>query len=514
MNQSEKHNFEEQWRRAFSEASEPPPPAVWDKLEAQLDEQEKAGAPVVPLWWRSRRMAYVAAAAMALLLISWPLLLRMDPATPAPSVATAPAAGTPATGTPDAGTPDAGTSALPEYQPAPASPRVEPATEASPPPLSSPRTPRGLGAEGAGTMARSTQPTGPQPERREAPLREALAARSGGANAAGERLASSGTAGTGAAEPAGLPATAGAPPAGSLATARERLEVAALSPRPLRELAVYPRKRYVFYRPEETEESPVPQPAKPKEYWAGLGIMPASYNPAVSVTSPPAAFSAANAGRQSLSSSSRAGLSYALQSQGGMKLSKHWSLESGISYLQGNSTFVSDGYVLDAMTNRSTNVLENALLDGSTRLASSSDKSFSTSFANNQVAAVYIDLDQQTSNDYRFLQLPVQAGYTLNPDGKVSYTVLGGMVANLFLRNDLETTPGYTLTTTPGDGLYRTLNWSAATGVRLNYHLSSHWTASLTGSYQKAVASGIQSNSTLLSRPQLYGMGWGVRYVF
>ncbi len=287
--------------------------------------------------------------------------------------------------------------------------------------------------------------------------------------------------------------------------------IAFLSPMGVSLVDVHVQKRYVFYKYESPELDITPASSN-KEYWAGVGIMPASFNPGVSVTAPPAAFSQARASRQSMANSSKAGLSYAVQMQTGMKLSKHWVLETGLSYLQGNSTFVSDGYVLDASTNQSANVLEGALLANS---SANKDYAFSPSFSQDMnTAAIYIDLDQKTNNDYRFMQVPVQAGYVINPAGKVSYTLLGGTVANVFLRNEIESGSGNSFVNTADDGLYRSLSWSAATGVRLNYRLSDHWSANLTGSYQKSLTSGLRSGSSLESRPQLYGVAWGVRYVF
>ncbi|GAB3180139.1 hypothetical protein [Telluribacter humicola] len=511
MNQSEKHNFEEEWRQAFDEASVPPPPSVWDALDAHLDQQEKKSTPIVPLWWHSPRLWYAAAAIGALLMVSVPLL-RLDKKAQT----------------------DLPTVAVDKSSSAPQNQRVVESSDEQP----TPEARQQVAGENTGAAAQEPAPRyatrGQVAESRKA-SKEAvrtfeqkpvtspsLAAVQSQVEAndnkgrtdknATPELPRPGTTDPTFATRVAAVESARTSEPGAIGD----LQIEALSPREFRDLPVYTQKRYVFFRYDAPDDTPLTPPTKPKEYWAGVGVMPASFNPDVNVTSPPAAFSAANAGRQSLSSSSRAGLSYAVQTQGGMKLSKHWSIETGISYLQGNSTFVSDGYVLDAMSNRSANVLENALLANSSgSYRASNDKSqFGPPASPNEVAAVYIDLDQQTRNDYRFLQLPVQAGYTLNPEGKLSYTVLGGMVANMFLRNDLEMAPGNTLTTTASDGVYRNLNWSAATGLRFNYHLSSHWTASLTGSYQKAMSTGIRNNDNITTRPQLYGLGWGVRYLF
>jgi hypothetical protein len=506
MNQSEKHNFEDEWKQFFESASETPPPSVWDGITEQLD---KKATPIVPLvWWKNPRTLYTAAAVVALLLLSWPIMKLRSPESQKDRI----------TQTPQSTEPKASTD--PGLIEGNASERIAQATSPAQP--SSTNTGNASTTNQLTILPGITLPAQPisrlnsginptqdidshQPVSADAPaLSEKLS---------GEETPSIVTLAKQHVTPNSSTSGQELPPV--LAEKNTSgLTLAALTPLGTSEQSVYFQKRYVFYKPDVTEQV-TPEPTRNTEYWAGIGVMPSSFNPQINVTSPPAAFSQANASRQSMSNSSKAGLSYALQMQTGVKVSKHWSIETGLSYLQGNSTFISDGYVLDAVTSRSANVLENALLSGGQQ-KNNADFTASAGFGPdpNKIAAFYIDLDQSTNNDYRYLQLPVQAGYTLNPDGKVSYTVLGGMVANLFLKNELQSASGYRFTTTPQDGLYRTLNWSAATGVRFNYHISEHFSASLTGAYQKALSSSLHNNSDVESRPQLYGLTWGVRYDF
>jgi len=209
-----------------------------------------------------------------------------------------------------------------------------------------------------------------------------------------------------------------------------------------------------------------------------------------------------------LTGKNEAGASYALQTQGGVRLSKHWSMEMGVNYLKGNSKYEGGGYVLSSYANTSSNVLQSAL----NGLAANPSNDKSGDYLNSN--AIYIDVNKKVSNDYQYLQLPLQAGFTLNPDKKLSYSLLGGMMANFFLSNELESALGETITTTARDDVYRSMNWAATTGLRFNYKLSTKWKASLTGSYQKAISSGFKANQSLESHPYLYGVAWGVRYSF
>lgn len=515
MNQSEKHNYEEEWQRMFESEAQTPPSSAWEAIERRLDGEN---TPIVPLpWWKNPRIAY-AAAAVVLLLLSWPILQL--------------------TTVPDSDeTRIASDSQSTTTRPSPAE---QPLGNQSDQALDS----EGIQSrQAAPTLTQNNPRDLPPPTRQNTPAIDPAGAIGREIASSGERSGDAGVGGTGKTGQNEASNAAGALPESQLFSRSTRvaksndpqevgpannnssdgkltdsqpalsMSLASLSPIGPSELDVHVQKRYVFYKYDAPTLEPAP--SHNREYWAGVGLMPASFNPQVDITTPPAAFSQANASRQALSNSSQAGLSYALQMQTGMRISKHWSIETGLSYLQGNSTFVSEGYVMDAASSRSANVLENALA------ASNNNQDFSNpglqpSFAPDpsKVAALYIDLDQRVSNDYRFVQLPAQAGYIINPDGKMNYTVLGGMVANLFLSNELESAAGTTFTNTAEDGIYRPLHWSASTGLRVSYRLSSHWNANLTGSYQRSLTSSLRDNSSMETRPLLYGVSWGVRYIF
>ncbi|HEV7380277.1 MAG TPA: hypothetical protein VGN64_10815, partial [Dyadobacter sp.] len=188
------------------------------------------------------------------------------------------------------------------------------------------------------------------------------------------------------------------------------------------------------------------------------------------------------------------------------------------SYLKGNSSYEGGGYVLNAITARSANMLEDALVNLSTSKSGAPDspnqQPISGGSGFEALGNTFIDVNRNVSNNYQYLQLPVQAGFTLNPDKKLSYSILGGMMANFFLSNELESAAGMTIRTTANDEVYRSMNWAATTGLRFNYRLSDRWKVNLTGSYQKAVSSGFRANQSLESHPYLYGMSWGMRYSF
>lgn len=510
MDPSNINNFEDQWRKALKEASETPPPSVWKGIEARLDkEQEK----VVPMWWQSPKVWYAAASIVALLLVGGGLWLSGIKTGDKPQVAVS----TKPTGAFESEKSEA----TEKVASASESLNTEKLAAASEPRASSAKPGQQPSESKIKIAASSHGDAVRKSENAFAEAKNSAAEQNSVAGAARKSAVNNGSVSEVINTPSApvenaqstesaVAKVAGNSYAAAVADQNQTISAQLLASLPYSDLDVYVQKRHVFFRPQIQIEEPVKE-KKPKEYYAGLGVMPASFNPDVQLKEAPMAFSGQSVSqRRATTGSSEARASYAVQTQGGVRLSKHWSVETGISYLRGNSAYEGGGYVLNAYSNLSSNVLENALA-GLTTSANSPAADKAAGFNN---GALYIDVAKKVSNNYQYLQLPVQAGFTLNPDKKFSYSVLGGMMANFFLVNELESASGEIIRTTASDDIYRGTNWAATTGLRLNYKLSSNWAANLTGSYQKAVSSGFKSNQSLDSHPYLYGVSWSVRYSF
>ena len=499
MDPSGINNFEDQWKRALKEASETPPQSVWEGIEAHLDKDDTGT--VIPLWWKSAKIWYAAASVAAVLLAGGIWYKNADTNRENAQVQVA-------------------TTRKAEKIPADsdlAKAKVEKAhgNEENTPVIAN----NGVSNQAANEVAEAKDKADTERNVTESiteVLKNTGSLASKKSKSQGEQYAGKSSSDKNEREPktsvlTGLPfekiaAVKEAPIVAAAGETNEKsISAELLTGLPYNDLDVHLQKRYVFFRPEVKSQTEGEEPLKKKEYWAGLSLMPASFNPDVKVKEAPGAFATQSlSNKKSVTGSSEAGTSYAVQTQGGVRISKHWSMEFGLSYLKGNSSYLGGGYVLSAYNSQKSNVLESAV--------SPAYGNKNADFINN--GALYIDVDKKVSNNYQYLQLPVQAGFTLNPEGKLSYSLLGGLMANFFLSNELESASGDIIKTTAIDQVYRDMNWAATTGLRFNYRLSSKWKASLTGSYQKAVSSGFRSNQSLDSHPYLYGVSWGVRYSF
>ncbi|GLU56272.1 hypothetical protein Dfri01_57330 [Dyadobacter frigoris] len=515
MDPSKKNSFDEQWKRAFQEASETPPLSAWEGIEARLDEEEREK--VIPLWWKTPGYWYAAASVAALLLVG---IALWD-------------------GSYDVNNNKAETQIAANKSASDTQKTIAEENESIISTQKQNGKEQNLNSESAiANVGRSKE----LPERVNvskntveklaeqksafgkggnivAPPVENIIATASEFKKEGKSLIVSDFKKTkeitATKEMSDLTNNPEKPIAIANLDAASQILAEALTPIGYKDLDVYMQKRYVFFKPDPMAESKPPKKEKKKqEYWADVNVMPASFNPNINVTNAPSAYASANASRQSLSGSSRSGASYAVQTQGAKRISKHWSVETGLNYLQGNSTYEGGGYLLNAVTSQSENVLQSAFADKAALGSNASPNSPTTGAPLSSSNTLYIDLNKEVNNNYRFVQVPVQAGFTLNPDKKLSYSVVGGVITNFFVNNEFESASGTVITTKAKDDVYRNLNYSATTGLRFNYKLSARLKATLSGSYQKSLLSGFKTSESLESHPSLYGVAWGVRYSF
>jgi hypothetical protein len=117
---------------------------------------------------------------------------------------------------------------------------------------------------------------------------------------------------------------------------------------------------------------------------------------------------------------------------------------------------------------------------------------------------------QSITNDYQFVQVPVQVGYQLRPRKRLGLALLGGFLSNIFVRN----TVGDELVITSKDGIYRPVSWAATLGARFRYRPSRQWSASLAGVYQPSLGPGTRPESAVQTRSTAAGMSFGIDYHF
>lgn len=541
MASSEEHTFENEWRRRFDDASETPPPALWERIEARLDEEEEERVMVIPFWQRTQQLRWVAAASVTALLLAvggWWLKTNLPEKSVAASTELAQQpraveatksenlsvpqakANDPKTrlaakseSVVDEGVAETSTKVTREKEQVAAAPLSGEASR-----LVATSSKRNGGQKGRAARQESKLPVTPALI---SPFSEQTIASATTQNTtpiSGEKMNAKGE--TSAEIPVAGFSEGGQVAAPSEPKVSPEMTLAFLESKQLRQLVGHPKRQPWVAVPSQPIDFVKPKQL-PKEYWASVGVMPASYNAGVEIgrrgmlaaASNTPVFnnsSSFNNSARTSSGTNRSALSYAFQWQGGVQLSSRWSLESGIQYLQGNSIYQGVN-AFSTLSNSYINSLESAV-----NLSDNNVPRYDFATIGSDKSLVQtLSTTQDISNSYQFVQVPVQTGFALiKPKRKFSLWLLGGIINNIFLKNSFQTGQDNMVTVRGNDSPYRRLSFAATTGMRLQYKVNKRWTTLLSGNYQRSVGSTTRANAAFQSRPQLMGVGAGVRYGF
>lgn len=518
MELNEEERFENEWRQAFDGAEQTPDDAVWGKIERQLPTDRR----VRPLWaW------WAAAAVFVLTLLAgglgWWAGRESGSATNPAVVSTSPGvaqpgADNPAGSPPISERPSEGLAAkstgrtgisepkkAPATTPEPTNRLVVPSRIESPEQLALfPKTPENLAAQSVvlpSIRTKSSQkPVGKNHLRPgfEEAQRSAIAA------VPEETLPTPVTA-----FPAALT------PTNADKSASTALLVDLLNSKTTRPLRVSLRIR-PHQMPAATSAVRLPPPVvtpRLPRFWASVGVSPVSYNSQSSLSGSVATAVASNTNYLNTGSRNsygartmnQAALSYRVVGRMGMRLSRRWTLESGLEYLAGHSSIQNGLVLLNRTTSAATSLYEKAL----------NQSSYNAADLNTQ--NVFVPRESQLRSTFRYVSVPVQAGYRLWPDKRVEGLLFAGLAGDFFLGNTLKSVNDPSLATvryTAANGVYNALVWMGTGGASLRYRLSPSWGASLNGTYRHALSPGVRSGLGVQTSPREVGVGLRLDYRF
>ena len=523
MDELEKKIPIDSWRKTFNDAAETPPPRVWDAIERHLD--ESTDAKIVPLWGTglasSRPLLWGTglAAAVALLLVGWWLghtsAGNQEPLLPGhhqTSIASRNSLQRPLT--------------KPIVQ---ASKPVETLTKGPAKSTNKPAIPviTVITTQPNVALAQQTVvPSTPMPMPVSGSLLNSLPETSHSfVNSTGNAMPVS--------EVSHLATTSFIAENRASLTGDISEQVKTLSGKPIRRHEFGQIYRIVWFQPAEQVVQPENTQSKQQDraLWASASVMPSAFNPMVSVQTASVASSYAGknasvaaVATQAQSINSRSTFSIAYQASAGKQLTQRWSVEMGVGYLAGRSLVDTPAQLpassIVATLDRSTTAgnLYTDALRNSVTIRTATASLDQANFANSAYNSAYISTQPAYSdqnrkvltNDYQFVQVPVQVGYQLRPRKKLNLAVLGGIISNIFVRNTVDNE----VVISAKDGIYRPVSFAAIMGARFRYQYSPQWSASLAGIYQPSIGLITQAHSQVQSQPTTAGMTVGVDYHF
>lgn len=202
-------------------------------------------------------------------------------------------------------------------------------------------------------------------------------------------------------------------------------------------------------------------------------------------------------------------ISYQLEWLVGARLSRHWYLESGLQFLRGHSTLNNNLVLIQG------SAISNAFADQLNFSKSNQSPNSPMPEPNLQgMNTLY------SANSFRYtfeyLSVPVSVGYEFRPGKRLNYFVSGGLSVDFFLRNVLVDDSYIGIPPAeygPKDGIYRNVSLSTTANAGVNYRLSRKTSLNVKTFVRKSVMNGLQGDY-LKIHPVTLGVGMGIRRDF
>lgn len=256
-----------------------------------------------------------------------------------------------------------------------------------------------------------------------------------------------------------------------------------------------------------------------KKYWVSFSATVASFNPHISLPSTnswlPYQYSNIQQKPMPTNFNDASVPSYLVQIGVGAKLRGRLGVESGIAFLMGNSVYETNTLAID---NRQFSAIADAL----------ANTAYVSNLTNNQVGsspsvslvpapATNGDFDtQKVKNNYQFVQIPLLVSYDfIKPVHKIQIAALLGVTSSIMLQNQIQTINQQVVVYKNGaSSPYQRLSAASTFGLRGSYKISQNCAMTLTANYQQTIQPIEKSTIYFTAKPQLFGLGLGLRYQF
>jgi hypothetical protein len=188
-----------------------------------------------------------------------------------------------------------------------------------------------------------------------------------------------------------------------------------------------------------------------------------------------------------------------------MKLSKRWTIESGIQYAMTDVTsktnvIIENDFFAQPIPNTS-EVMGMPPIAG---------------MATQDAQVEYVNEDIDLQNSFQFASVPLKAGFIV-VDRKVNFKINAGIAADFYLGNTLKDSEKRvaTLEVNPGsESPYRDLNFSGLAGIELGYRIVDRLNLSIEPNYRHALQPSTKGTSNFETVPTGFGVLAGLKYSF
>jgi hypothetical protein len=201
-----------------------------------------------------------------------------------------------------------------------------------------------------------------------------------------------------------------------------------------------------------------------------------------------------NANRSDAQSNFRIGSAISYGVGFGKKLKKRFSIESGVRLTTAQTSHVYNVYTIDKIT-------------GEYNSFSLSNYALSSDLSEKDVL---ISVNGSSLVRYHFLSIPVLLNYNVLNLGKFNVNAVGGLSSEILLSGSVSHPKDTDQRFNAGDSNFRAINLAGLGGLKLSYSLTRHLDLNLGSTYQHFLNSGIESSTNASFKPSMLGINMGI----
>jgi hypothetical protein len=263
-----------------------------------------------------------------------------------------------------------------------------------------------------------------------------------------------------------------------------------------------------------------PSPKADKKLWLSLNTGVVTLNSRFGDNLLGAAFSAKDQATAEIAQTAQIASSPGTGSKIGvnlsLKMSKSLSFESGLSYIRANSYLRANAYAIDKFTGER-NIFLTSFLSQTAKSAQTNTAPGYTLNAATSDQLFYVGQEQDFVNNFRFISIPNQFLWSVLKQKRLGLSIGTGFSADILAQNTIgDVLPNSNRISFNGsDGIYKTLSFSGLASARLSYKINQSWSSGFAIQGQRGLGNMLQptqNTKLLLKQTSLsYGLQYAIK---
>ncbi|MFN3589678.1 MAG: hypothetical protein ACK4UP_09860 [Spirosomataceae bacterium] len=185
----------------------------------------------------------------------------------------------------------------------------------------------------------------------------------------------------------------------------------------------------------------------------------------------------------------------------GKVIAPRWQLETGIRWMNGRASTAGNVFAFDEATGDIQPFFEASYL--------------AETNANRNALSTVLAATEQTNVSFQYIAIPLQVGYMV-PLAAQWQAILYTGVSTDFFRNYGRQLEGESAEKVyqSSNSRFRPVTWSGLAGVRIARTFQENWQISVGAQMQESLSSGLDNEANANFRPRMFGVQYGLGYVF